>query len=190
MVIASPWSAVDLPVRFSPSSLLREARQLDRKLEVVIVEKRRPSDQNFESFQCRGCNYCAGLISPRLNEVLTEAGIAVPEEIVQERIDYVWIQGQWKNFRLRVPEHQRMYSVYRGSLPGRRNGRPTGFDGFLLGEAIKEGARMQFGDVEGISYGASGMPVLAVRAPSGENCLARRQLRGYRDRNQSALWPE
>jgi flavin-dependent dehydrogenase len=148
--------------------LLREARKLDRKIEVVIVEKRRPSDLNFQGFQCRGCNYCAGLISPRLNQVLIASDIAVPEEIVQERIDYVWIQGQWKNLRLRVPKHQRMYSVYRGSLPGRRNGRPTGFDGFLLGEAIKEGARLQFGDVQGISYDASGMPVLALRAPSGE----------------------
>ena len=149
--------------------LLREARQLDRKIDVVIVEKRRPSDLNFETFQCRGCNYCAGIISPRLNEVLIESDIAVPEEIVQERIDHVWIQGKWKNFRLRVPNHQRMYSVYRGSLPGRRNGRPTGFDGFLLGEAMKEGARLQFGDVQGISYDASGMPVLALRVHSGEN---------------------
>ncbi len=148
--------------------LLRQARQLDRRIEVVLVEKRRPSDLNFESFQCRGCNYCAGLISPRLNEVLTESDIAVPEEIVQERIDHVWIQGQWKNFRLRVPENQRMYSVYRGSLPGKRGGRPTGFDGFLLGEAIKEGARLQSGDVQGISYDASGMPVLALKALSGE----------------------
>jgi flavin-dependent dehydrogenase len=154
---------------FFAISLLREARQLDRKIEVVIVEKRRPSDPNFESFQCRGCNYCAGIISPRLNEVLVESDIAIPEEIVQERIEYVWIQGQWKNFRLRVPNHQRMYSVYRGSLPGRRNGRPTGFDGFLLGEAMKEGARLEFGDVQGISYDASGMPVLALKAPSGEN---------------------
>ncbi len=148
--------------------LLREARQLDRKIEVVIVEKRRPSDLNFESFQCRGCNYCAGIISPRLNEVLIENNIAVPEDIVQERIDHVWIQGQWKNFRLQVPEHHRMYSVYRGSLPGKRGGRPTGFDGFLLGEAIKEGARLEFGDVQGISYDASGMPVLALKTLSGE----------------------
>jgi flavin-dependent dehydrogenase len=154
---------------FFAISLLREARQLDRKIEVVIVEKRRPSDPNFESFQCRGCNYCAGIISPRLNEVLVECDIAIPEEIVQERIEYVWIQGQWKNFRLRVPNHQRMYSVYRGSLPGRRNGRPTGFDGFLLGEAMKEGARLEFGDVQGISYDASWMPVLALKALSGEN---------------------
>src|ERR1035437_492123 len=123
--------------------LLREAEQLDRNIEVVIVEKRGPSDLNFDDFQCRGCNFCAGLISPRLNEILDECGLVVPEEVIQGRIDYVWIHGQWKNLRLRVPKDKQMYSVFRGSLPGRRTGRPAGFDGFLLGEAVKEGARIQ-----------------------------------------------
>jgi len=148
--------------------LLREARQLNRKIEVVIVEKRGPSDLNFDSFQCRGCNFCAGLISPRLNQVLDGCGLVVPEEIVQSRIDYVWIHGQWKNFRLRVPKDMRMYSVYRGSLPGRRTGRPAGFDGFLLGEAAKEGARILYGEVQSIAYAASGVPVLTMKTPSGE----------------------
>ena len=148
--------------------LLREAKQLDRRIEVVIVERRRPSDLNFDDFQYRGCNFCAGLVSPRLNEVLGECGLVVPEEIIQGRVDYVWIHGQWKNFRLQVPKDKQMCSVYRGSLPGRRTGKPAGFDGFLLGEAVKEGARIQHGEVQAIAYGASGMPNLAIRAPSGE----------------------
>jgi hypothetical protein len=84
------------------------------------------------------------------------------------RVDYVCIHGQWKNFRLQVPKDKLMCSVYRGSLPGRRPGKPAGFDGFLLGEAVKEGARIQHGEVQAIAYGASGMPNLAIRAPSGE----------------------
>jgi len=148
--------------------LLREARQLGRKIEVVIVEKRGPSDLNFIDFQCKGCNYCAGIISPRLNEILDECGLAVPEEIIQGHIDYVWIHGQWKNVRLRVPNDKRMYSVYRGSLPGRRTGRPSGFDGFLLGEAVKEGARILYGEVEAIAYSASRMPVVTVKTPTGQ----------------------
>jgi hypothetical protein len=103
-----------------------------------------------------------------LNEILAAQGLAVPDEIIQGHIDYVWIHGQWKNFRLRVPQHAQMYSVFRGSLPGRRMGRPAGFDGFLLHEAVKEGARIQYGEVQAIAYGASGMPHLMVRAPSGE----------------------
>jgi len=148
--------------------LLREARRLNRHLDVVIVEKRGPADLGSDDFQCNGCNFCAGLISPRLNKILDEQGLVVPDEIIQERIDYVWIQGQWKNFRLRVPKDMQMYSVFRGSLPGRRTGRPTGFDGFLLGEAVKEGVRILYGEVQAIAYGASGMPSLTVRTQSGE----------------------
>ncbi|MGD0226735.1 MAG: hypothetical protein ABSF71_30775 [Terriglobia bacterium] len=148
--------------------LLREARRLNRHLDVVIVEKRGPTDQGSDDFQCKGCNFCAGLISPRLNEILGAQGLVVPDEIIQGHIDYVWIHGQWKNFRLRVPKDAQMYSVFRGSLPGRRMGRPAGFDGFLLGEAVKEGARIQYGEVQAIGYGESGMPNLTIRAPSGE----------------------
>jgi flavin-dependent dehydrogenase len=153
---------------FFAITLLREARRLNRCLDVVIVEKRGPTSHGSDDFQCKGCNFCAGLISPRLNEVLGAQGLTVPDEIIQGRIDYVWIHGQWKNFRLRVPQDMRMYSVFRGSLPGRRLGRPAGFDGFLLGEAVKEGARIQYGEVQAIAYDASGMPNLTVRAPSGE----------------------
>src|SRR5271169_3144478 len=128
--------------------LLREAKHLNRHLDVVIVEKRGPTGLGYDDFQCRGCNFCAGLISPRLNEILGEHGLAVPDEIIQGRIDYVWIQGQWKNFRLRVPKDMQIYSVFRGSLPGRRSGRPAGFDGFLLSEAVKEGARVRYGEVQ------------------------------------------
>ena len=52
--------------------------------------------------------------------------------------------------------------------PAEGLGRPAGFDGFLLGEAVKEGARIQYGEVQAIAYGASGMPSLTVRTPSGE----------------------
>jgi hypothetical protein len=148
--------------------LLREARRLDRRIDVVIVEKRGPIDVGAAALECRGCSFCAGGISPRLDEILKEQRLEVPDEIVQGRFDYVWIQGQWKNFRLRVPKDMRMYSVFRGSLPGRRSGRPAGFDGFLLSEAVKEGARILFGEVEAMAYGASGLPRLTVRTESGE----------------------
>jgi flavin-dependent dehydrogenase len=148
--------------------LLQQARTLKRHLDVVIVEKRGPTGPDSNDFQCKGCNFCAGLISPRLNDVLGAQGLLVPDEIIQGHFDYVWIHGQWKNFRLRVPKDMRMYSVFRGSLPGRRMGRPAGFDGFLLGEAVKEGARIQFGEVQTIAYGPSGLPNLRVRTASGE----------------------
>ena len=148
--------------------LLHLAKRLRRPLDVVIVEKRDLTGSGGDGFKCRGCNFCAGGISPRLHEKLQEQGLVVPEDVIQGRFDSVWIQGQWKNFRLRVPRGMQMYSVFRGSLPSRRSGEPGGFDAFLLGEAVKKGARILHGRVEAIAYAASGMPHLMVRTPSGE----------------------
>lgn len=143
--------------------LLREARRLGLHLEVVIVEKRSPAEPGAECFECRGCGFCAGGISPRLHEVLTRDGLTVPEDLIQTGFDYVWIQGQWKNFRLRVPRDMRMYSVFRGALPSRRTGSPAGFDGFLLGQALREGARLICAEVTSIARLESGLPRLTLR---------------------------
>ena len=154
---------------FFAIQLLREARRLNRQIDVVIVEKRAPIGKGEVTQECRGCSFCAGGISPRLHQILEQQRLSVPDEIIQGRFDYVWIQGQWKNFRLRVPKDMRMYSVFRGSLPGRRDGNPAGFDGFLLGEAVKEGARMVYGKVEALAYCESGLPKLTIKMDSGES---------------------
>ena len=44
----------------------------------------------------------------------------------------------------------------------------AGFDAFLLGEAVKEGARILDGKVDSMTYAASGMPRLTVSTQSGE----------------------
>ncbi len=153
---------------FFAHHVLREARRLDRRIEVLIVEKHGTYDAGFDCLQSRGCNFCAGGISPRLDEILGAHGLVVPDEIIQGRINHIWIQGQWKNFRLRVPEGMAMYSVFRGSLPGRRGGGAPGFDAFLLGQAVSEGARIVHGEVESLSRAASGLPCLALRTDAGE----------------------
>src|SRR3974390_2646622 len=68
--------------------LLRESRRLGLGLGVVIVEKRGLAEWGAESFQCRGCSFCAGGISPRLHQILEKYDLGVPEEIVQGRFDY------------------------------------------------------------------------------------------------------
>jgi flavin-dependent dehydrogenase len=146
--------------------LLREAQRLKRRIEVIIIEKRGTTEWGTDACRCRGCNFCAGVISPRLNQILNENELALPDEVIQGSIDYVWIQGQWKNFRLRVPQSLRMCSVFRGSLPSRRSGNLAGFDAFLLGEAHKLGARTLNGKVEAITYAVSGVPRLEIRTVS------------------------
>jgi hypothetical protein len=147
--------------------LLREARRLNRRIDVCIVEIRGPVRPAAECWNCRGCTFCAGGISPRLHQVLEQHGLTVPEDVIQEEIDSVWIQGEWKNFQLRVPAGMRMYSVFRGSLPGRRRTISGGFDAFLLGEAVKEGARLLCGDARTIDYAESGRVTVTVSMSSG-----------------------
>jgi hypothetical protein len=153
---------------FFAHCVLREASRLNRRIEVLVVEKHGTHCEGFDCLQSRGCNFCAGGISPRLNEILGAHGLVVPDEVIQGRIDHIWIQGQWKNFRLRVPEGMEMYSVFRGSLPGRRGGGARGFDAFLLGQAVREGARIVHGEVHSLSYSASGLSCLSLRTAAGD----------------------
>ncbi len=148
--------------------LLQESKRLNRQIDVVIIEKHKPTNNSNETYQLGGCNFCAGGISPRLSGILDQNNFVIPDGIIQGRINYIWVHSQWKNFRLQVPKDQQMYSVFRGSLPAGRGDKALGFDGFLLGEAIKQGARIMQGDVQSLNYTATGMPSLTVKALSGE----------------------
>ena len=131
--------------------LLRDARNADLNLTVTIIDERvmLDLDGNIQAF--KGCNFCAGVISPRLQQALAECGIVLPQEVVAESFSHIWIHGFWKNFPLRVPVGQRLFSVFRGSLPpGRKElpqGLSQGFDEFILRRAVGEGARIIGGEV-------------------------------------------
>jgi hypothetical protein len=101
-----------------------------------------------------------------LDQILAQHDLGLPEGIIEGQIDYVWVHGQWKNFRLKVPSDMAMYSVFRGSLPTGRGNGTGGLDDFLLGRAIGEGARLLNGKVQSIAYGPSGTTVLTVHSPS------------------------
>jgi flavin-dependent dehydrogenase len=148
--------------------LLRESRKMNRTIEVIIVEKKRPVDLDAEPWHHRGCNSCAGGISPRLSEVLEQDGITIPDEVVQSEVDHIWLQSLWKNFPLKVPEQMKMYTVFRGSLPFKKSRKPSGFDSFLLEQAVTEGARIACGDVQDIEFSPSGRPKLKVKTRAGD----------------------
>src|SRR3989339_431384 len=60
---------------------LRKARELGKKLDLLILEKKKELHfcQPSSSVVCwEGCNYCAGGISPRLADVLRENGLTLP----------------------------------------------------------------------------------------------------------------
>lgn len=153
---------------FFAVNFLRESRRLNRRFDVVIVEKRRPVDLGNCGYHLGGCTFSAGGISPRLNQILGQNDLAIPEEFIEEHIDYIWVHGQWKNFRLRVPKDIQMFSVFRGSLPAGRGAGARGLDEFLLGKAVEEGGRILNAEVQSVSYSESGMPSLALKMPSGD----------------------
>ena len=148
--------------------VLRRAQQSGRSIRVIILEKKTeicfPQPDGFCSWE--GCNYCAGGISPRLADILREAGLELPEEIVESRADEVVVHGDWKSVRLPVPGGRQMLSVFRGSRPRQRAGRYENFDSFLLHTAIAEGAELITAEATGVDYSAEGRPLVAYRAPT------------------------
>lgn len=142
---------------------LRRARQLGKDLDVVILEKRRELCffASTLSFAGGGCNYCAGGISPRLNDVLRDNGLTLPDDVVEGRTTEVTVHGDWKSVELPVPEGREMLSVFRGSRPRQRPDRYTNFDAFLLERAAAEGARVIAAEVRDIGYTSTGRALVS-----------------------------
>ena len=153
---------------FFAIEILKEAKRLGRRLEVIVIERKKPFDDGKDPWLRKGCNRCAGGISPRMDEILKASGIEIPKDLVEEEFAYIWIQSLWKNVPLKVPKDSRMYSIFRGSLPAGRERGGGGFDGFLLAKAAEEGARLVTGEVVGISLDSSEKPILSVIGAGGK----------------------
>ena len=133
--------------------LLKRARELHRHVEVTIFERRRAPDVHAPGCHgegWKGCNYCAGGLSPKLIDSLKALRIEVPESVIQSRVRSITIQGFWKNIELEVPPGREMLTVYRGSRPDKRVDRCENFDSFLLDQALKAGARLIAGEVSDV----------------------------------------
>ena len=147
--------------------LLREARRLNKEVEVVIVEKKSASVFAKNRWWSKGCNFGAGGVSPRLSSIMEKAKIHVPPEIVRGEINRIWIQGMWKNIPLKVPKQMKMYSVFRGSLPFKLKDQKAGLDAVLLGRAVEEGAKYVQGEAMEIISADSNLAALNVKLASG-----------------------
>ncbi len=151
--------------------VLRKARELARDIKVIIIERQRqirssPPDCFTDNWN--GCNYCAGGLSPKLNDVLDDLNLHLPEAVIQSRINSITIQGYWKNIELEVPPGRQMLSVYRGSRPMSRSERHHNFDSFLLDEALKAGAELIGGEANQVHYAPSGRLLVSYRANTTE----------------------
>ena len=148
--------------------LLREAKKAKKTVRVTLIDKR--ATQNFPKAEwtLQGCNFCAGVISPRLYNELNKTNLKLPWEVVCTEFSHIWIHGLWKNFPLKVPSPQKLCSVFRGVLPLDRKGQGKGFDNFLLEKAVEAGADVTPGTVETISYTDSRNPLVTMKSPVGK----------------------
>lgn len=152
---------------FFSIALLRRARQLGRRVEIRILERKKELHFYTDSspLACReGCGHCAGAISPRMADVLSELDLSLPEEIVAGHVELLAVHGDWKTNVLPVPEGRRMLSVFRGSRPKSRPGRYANFDAFLLDKAVEEGAAVVQGEVQDIRYSDDGTPLVTYQS--------------------------
>src|ERR1035437_6371722 len=113
---------------FFAIQVLRKAKELDRNLKVIVFEREQspgPRSAPCLTASRSACNYCAGGLSAKLNDVLQGLDLKLPEEIIQSRIHSLTIQGFWKNIQLEVPTSLQAFQI--------RLGRRVGFhlDGLL-----------------------------------------------------------
>ncbi len=151
--------------------LLRRARELQRKLKVVVIERRRQGiGQTGAGFVSgwRGCSYCAGGLSPKLNDALKRLGMRLPAEVIQSQVRSITVQGYWKNIELEVPDGRQMLSVFRGVRPAKRLDRQHSLDSLLLERAREEGAVLLAGEVYDVKYSTRDRPVVSYRAEGAE----------------------
>ncbi len=148
--------------------LLGQSKQACLDIAVTVIEKKTVQHPGRLHGRLGGCNCCAGVISPRLHDALEKGGIPLPGELICEEFSHVWIHGLWKNFPLKLPPDQRMYSLFRGAFPSDRQDRTEGFDGFLLNQARTRGAVVIAGEVTDIRYTPLKKPCVTVIDASGE----------------------
>lgn len=120
--------------------LLKYAREAAVRPEITIYEWR-----NFMEPGPNGCKGCAGLLSMSVQRDLVELGLTMPEDIVQRRIDRYTINSPYNTITLSKPERgAQIVSVYRGGGPRLPHGVTiTGFDSWLIEEALKHGVKVE-----------------------------------------------
>jgi len=153
--------------------LLKQAEKQHKNISVTIIERRIVLNNSGTVQKYKGCNFCAGIISPRLQQELIKNNIYLPSEVICETFTHIWIQGLWKNFPLKVPAGQTILSVFRGSLPPEMDDRDHGMDTFLLKKAIEAGADIITGEAVGIRYSSDNYPSVMLKPSTGKNFTVR-----------------
>jgi NADH:ubiquinone reductase (H+-translocating) len=131
--------------------LIQYTQKLDSQPDITIYE-----DRDLSRNGAKGCKGCAGILSTSLLRNLIELDLSVPEEIVQRKIEGYTIQSSYTTITMSNPEKDaQVLSVFRGCGP-RLSGspRPHGFDGWLLNETLRRGAKLEQKAVSAVRTGS------------------------------------
>lgn len=129
-------------------TLLREAKRLDRKINVVLLEHKKFAEH-------RHYNQCIGVLSPPFESVLkNELDLTLPENLVLNEIEGYRLHSDLLSLDLTGEESGRSVSVARSK-----------FDAFMLDEAQKAGAQVVHNRVTAIEVNSDGVLVYS----EGEN---------------------
>ena len=156
---------------FSALNILRKSKAIGLDLKVQIIERRRCHPLFGQPGHLRGCNYCAGGISPRLNVVLKELGLELPQELIKNKIQSITVQSYWKNIQFKTPVGRQMLAVYRGSLPTHRRDGFHNFDAFILEQCVKEGCSIIEAEVTHLEYSEKGTLLVSINESHKQKIL-------------------
>ncbi len=119
---------------------LRFAEERGIYPEITIYQGR-----NFDDLGPKGCKGCAGILSISLLRNLNEFGLAIPEEIIQSRINHYAVHSPYASISFSNPEKEiQIVSVYRGGGPHISHyENRISFDGWLLRQAQERGVKVE-----------------------------------------------
>lgn len=143
--------------------LLEFAQRLGVELKLDIYEPR-----DFTVPGPGGCNMCGGIVSESLVQSLETEGIDLPTAVVQRSIDSYFLHMDVGDVRIETPlKEKRIAAVHRGGGP--RGIQPTsgGLDGFLLEQALGQGANLRRARVNGMQWD-SGRPQIRTQVGNTE----------------------
>jgi flavin-dependent dehydrogenase len=135
---------------------LKMAKMIGKEISVTIFEPK-----NFTKDGPGGCNRCGGIISELLVQTLAVEGINLPDSVVRKGINSYRLHTNHGSVFIATPALEKtIATVYRGGGPrGTIGEEKESFDGFLLAQAIQEGAIHRNLRVDHIGYRDS-KPVL------------------------------
>ncbi|MEK7354750.1 MAG: FAD-dependent oxidoreductase, partial [Chloroflexota bacterium] len=120
--------------------LLHYAKQTGKRYEVTIYQER-----DFSGLGPKGCKGCAGILAMSLVENLKELDLTIPEEIIQSKIEHYAVHSPYSSISISNPDRGvKIFSVYRGGGPRISHFEHNiSFDGWLLAQAQKQGAKVE-----------------------------------------------